>query len=53
MSNQQQNETQNEIEQIRREIDLLQDRLKKNEIQNEIEQIRRKINLLQDRFTKK
>ena len=53
MSNQQQNKIQNEIEQIRREIDLLQDRLKKNEIQNEIEQIRRKINLLQDRFTKK
>ena len=31
MSNTQQNNIQNEIEQIKKEIDLLQDRLKKNE----------------------
>ena len=31
MSNTQQNNLQNEIEQIKKEIDLLQDRLKKNE----------------------
>ena len=32
MPNLQQNNMQNEIEQIKKEIDLLQDRLKKNEI---------------------
>ena len=31
MSNKQQNNIQNEIEQIKKEIDLLQDRLKNNE----------------------
>ena len=46
MSNTQQNNIQNEIEQIKKEIDLLQDRLKKNEkslnqFQNGLMHIRR------------
>ena len=46
MSNLQQNNIQNEIEQIKKEIDLLQDRVKKNEkclnqFQNVLMQIRR------------
>ena len=46
MSNQQQNEIRNEIEQIRREINLLQDRLKKNaksknQFQNGLKQVKK------------
>ena len=37
MSNPQQNEIRNEIEQIKRKINLLQDRLMETEIRNEIE----------------
>ena len=46
MTNTQQNNIRDEIEQIKKEIDLLQDRLKKNEksqnqFQNGLKQIRR------------
>ena len=51
MSNPQQNEMQNEIERIRKEINLLQDRLKKNEkkqsiFQNELKNVEKRRNKL-------
>ena len=47
------NPQKNEIEQIKRDKNLLEDRLQKSKIQNEIEIIRKEINLLQDRLTEK
>ena len=52
MSNSQQNkilnDIQNEIMQVKIDINLLQNKLKQSKIRNEIKQFKREINLLQD-----
>ena len=45
----QKSKIQNEIEIIRKEINLLEDRLTEKEIQNKMEQIRWETNILQDK----